>query len=72
MHPEEPFVPPGDGDALLSSPWQPGAGHPAGVLLPSQGAGLPLLGQEEAWQEERRLARFQGTTETIYRRSFKA
>lgn len=61
MHPEEPLVPTGGGDALLSSPRQPGAGHPAGLLLPGQGAGLPLLGQEEARQEEGRLARRQGT-----------
>ena len=57
LHPEEPLVPAGGGDALLPTPQQPGAGHPAGLLLPSQGAGLPLLGQEEAWQEAGRLAR---------------
>lgn len=57
VHPEEPVVPPGGGDALVSSPGKPGAGLPAGLLLSSQGAGLPLLGQEEAGPQERGLAR---------------
>lgn len=61
LHPEEPVVPAGGGDALLSPPQQPGAGHPPGLLLSHQGAGLPLLGQEEARQEAGRLARRQGT-----------
>lgn len=57
MHPEEPVVPLGGGDALVPSLGKPGAGLPAGLLLPSQGTGLPLLGQEEAGPEERGLAR---------------
>lgn len=57
VHPEEPLVPPGGGDALLPSPGQPGAGHLAGLLLPRQGAGLLVLGQEEAGPEAGRLAR---------------
>lgn len=56
LHPEEPFVPAGGGDAVVASPRQPGAGRAAGLLLPGQGAGLPLLGQEEAWQEEEWVA----------------
>lgn len=56
VHPEEPVVPPGGRDALIPSPGKPGAGLPAGLLLPGQGAGLPLLGQEEAGPEERGLA----------------
>lgn len=62
LHPEEPLVPPGGGDAVLPSPWQPGAGHPAGFLLAGEGAGLPVLGEETARQEEGRLGRRQGTT----------
>lgn len=61
LHPEEPLLPAGGGDALLASPRQPGAGRPAGLLLPGQGAGLPLLGQEEAGQEEAGLAGRQGS-----------
>lgn len=57
VHPKEPVIPPRGGDALVPSPGKPGAGLPAGLLLPSQGARLPLLGQEEAGPKERGLAR---------------
>lgn len=56
LHPEESLVPAGGGNALLPSPWKPGAGHLAGFFLTGQRAGLPLLGEEEAGEEEERLA----------------
>lgn len=48
VHTEEPLLPAGGGDAVLSSPRQPGAGHPLGILFHDQGFRLHLLGQEEA------------------------
>lgn len=56
LHPEEPLLSSGGGDALLPSPRKPGAGQPAGLLLPRQGAGLPVLGQKEAGPQEEWLA----------------
>lgn len=61
VHPEEPLVPAGGGDAVLPAAGEPGVGHPAGLLLPGEGVGLHLLGQEEARAEEGGLARRQGT-----------
>lgn len=56
LHSEEPLLPSGGGDALLPSPRKPGAGQSAGLLLPRQGAGLPVLGQKEAGPQEEWLA----------------
>lgn len=56
LHPEEPLLSSGGGDALLPAPRKPGAGQPAGFLLPRQGAGLPVLGQNEAGPQEDWLA----------------